>query len=53
MAKLSPRRVPNLACLDRPGFGQCVGDIEVDARENPSWLAAMTNQAAHQEAGYT
>ena len=29
-------------CLDRHGFGQCLGDVEVEARENPSWLAATT-----------
>jgi hypothetical protein len=29
------------------GFGQCLGDVEVEARENPSWLAAMTTTIAH------
>ena len=33
-------------CLDRHGFGQCLGAVEVEARENPSWLAAMINHAA-------
>jgi hypothetical protein len=27
-------------------FGQCLGVVEVEARENPSWLAAMMTQAA-------
>ena len=27
--------------LDRRGFGQSLGDIEEEPRENPSWLAAM------------
>ena len=32
--------------LDRHGFGQCLGAVEVEARENPSRLAAMIDQAA-------
>ena len=32
-------------CLDRHGFGQCLGAVEVEARENPSWLAATTTIA--------
>src|SRR4029077_12194800 len=32
-------------CLDRHGFGQCLGAVEGEARENPSWLAAMTTIA--------
>jgi hypothetical protein len=32
-------------CLDRHGFGQCLG-VVVEARENPSRLAAMIDQAA-------
>ena len=28
------------------GFGQCLGAVEAEARENPSWLAAMINHAA-------
>jgi hypothetical protein len=53
------KRVTSVAsrtwCLDRHGFGQCLGAVEVEARENPSWLAAMINQAIkpHKEAGYT
>jgi hypothetical protein len=39
------RRFPNLVS-GRHGFGQCLGVIEVEARENPSRLAAMINQAA-------
>jgi hypothetical protein len=27
-------------------FGQCLGGVEVEARENPSRLAAMIDQAA-------
>src|SRR4029077_7192341 len=37
-------------CLDRHGFGQCLGAVEVQARENPSWLAAMTT-IAHAASG--
>jgi hypothetical protein len=33
-------------CLDQHGFGQCLGVIEVEARENPSRLAVMISQAA-------
>jgi hypothetical protein len=33
-------------CLDRHGFSQCLGVVEVEARENPSRLAAMIDQAA-------
>jgi hypothetical protein len=44
------KRVTSVAsrtwCLDRHGFGQCLGVVEVEARENPSRLAAMINQAA-------
>jgi hypothetical protein len=32
--------------LDRHGFGPCLGDVEVEARENPSWLAATIALAA-------
>jgi hypothetical protein len=27
-------------CVDRHGMGQCLGAVEVEARENPSGLAA-------------
>lgn len=41
-------------CLNRHGFGQCLSLVEVEARENPWWLAATTNSLTpHQEAGYT
>jgi hypothetical protein len=44
------KRVTSVAsqtwCLDRHGFGQCLGEVEVEARENPSWLAAMIDHAA-------
>jgi hypothetical protein len=44
------KRVTSVAsrtwCLDRPGFGQRLGVVEVEARENPSSLAAMIDQAA-------
>jgi hypothetical protein len=44
------KRVTSVAsrtwCLDRHGFGQCLGVVEGEARENPSRLAAMINQAA-------
>jgi len=33
-------------CLDRQGFSQCLGAVEVEAHENPSWPAVMINQAA-------
>ena len=33
-------------CQKGHGFGQCLGDVEAEARENPSWLAAMINHAA-------
>ncbi|MBZ9793595.1 hypothetical protein K9B32_26415 [Rhizobium sp. 3T7] len=32
--------------VDRLGFGQCLGADEVEARENPSGLAATIYQAA-------
>jgi hypothetical protein len=32
-------------CLDRHGFSQCLGVVVVEARENPSRLAAMVNHA--------
>ena len=38
--------------MDRHGLGQCLGAIEVEARENPSGLAATKYRAAS-EAGYT
>jgi hypothetical protein len=31
---------------NRDGFGQCLGAVEAQARENPSLLAAMINHAA-------
>jgi hypothetical protein len=44
------KRVTSVAsrtwCPDRHGFGQCLGVVEVEARENPSRLAAMIDQAA-------
>jgi hypothetical protein len=44
------KRVTSVAsltwCLDRHGFGQCLGVVEVEARENPSRLAAMIDHAA-------
>ena len=49
MAKRSLRRFRTW-CLDRHGFGQCLGAVEVEARENPSWLAAMTT-IAHAASG--
>ena len=36
-------------CLDRHGFGHALA-VEVEARENPSWLAAMTT-IAHAASG--
>jgi hypothetical protein len=39
------RRFPNLVS-GPAGFGQCLGAVEVEARENPSRLAAMIDQAA-------
>jgi hypothetical protein len=39
-------RRPGTWCLDRHGFGQCLGLVEVEARENPSRLTATTDQAA-------
>jgi len=38
--------------VDRHGICQCLGAVEVEARENPSGLAAP-NLGLHQEAGYT
>jgi hypothetical protein len=38
--------------VDRHGFGQCLGAVEVEARENPSRLAAKIFRP-HREAGYT
>jgi hypothetical protein len=38
--------------VDRHGLGQCLGAVEVEARENPSGLAATKYRAAS-EAGYT
>ena len=38
--------------MDRHGLGQCLGAVEVEARENPSGLAATKYRAAS-EAGYT
>jgi hypothetical protein len=38
--------------MDRHGIRQCLGTVEVEARENPSGLAAANSQP-HQEAGYT
>src|ERR1700724_3200754 len=46
MAKRVTSVVSRTWCLDRHGFGQCLGDVEGEARENPSWLAATINQAA-------
>src|ERR1700685_1008227 len=44
MAKRSLRRFPNL--VSGPAWlRQCLGAVEVEARENPSWLAAMTTIA--------
>ena len=40
-------------CLDRHGFGQCLGAVEVEAHENPSWLARRRSLTPHKEAGYT
>jgi hypothetical protein len=44
------KRVTSVAsrtwCLDRHGFGQCLGAVEAEARENPSRLAAMIDHAA-------
>jgi hypothetical protein len=39
--------------VDRLGFGQCLGADEVEARENPSRLAAKMFIQPHNEAGYT
>jgi hypothetical protein len=39
--------------VDRLGFGQCLGADEVEARENPSRLAAQMFIQPHNEAGYT
>ena len=39
-------------CVDRHGLGQCLGAVELEARENPSGLAATKYRAAS-EAGYT
>ena len=33
-------------CVDRHGTGQCLGAVEVEARENPSGLAAANSRAA-------
>ena len=33
-------------CVDRHGIGQCLGAVEVEARENPSGLAAANSPAA-------
>src|SRR5262249_32502066 len=33
-------------CVDRDGIGQCLGAVEVEARENPSGLAAANSPAA-------
>jgi len=38
--------------VDRHGLRQCLGAVEVEARENPSGLAATKYRAAS-EAGYT
>ncbi len=40
-------------CVDRHGESQCLGGIEVEARENPSRLAARNILRPHQQAGYT
>jgi hypothetical protein len=41
--KRSFRRFPTFRtwCVDRLGFGQCLGADEAEARENPSRLAAQ------------
>jgi hypothetical protein len=33
-------------CVDRHGIGQCLGAVEVEARENPSGLAAPDSRPA-------
>src|SRR6516162_2238298 len=46
MAKRVTSVASRTCCLDRHGFGQCLGVVEVEARENPSRLAATIAQAA-------
>ena len=48
-----PPVMPRTWCPDRHGFGQCLGVVGVEARENPSRLAAMSSFKPHKEAGYT
>jgi hypothetical protein len=44
------KRVTSVAsrtwCLDRQGFGQCLGVVKVEARKKPSRLAATIDPAA-------
>jgi hypothetical protein len=37
--------------VDRHGIGQCLGAVEVEARENPSGLAATNSQELHERRG--